>query len=472
MWRTDELSTSSPLTFSAIQHHASLTAAAPSDLNEATIRAKLRLDGQQSSAPPSPSPAQGANAFSSPSRFQGPYRPTGDFGPIQSNHQQSPLANSMSRLSVEDEQSSGIPPRTRRSVSPTPVASLSRPQSPSFSAPTSQTHTAPNSRPESLHQSQPQQTEPSSDHDAPVQVRLSSEETREIPRSSVRPTTSNNNALAQAMLAQSPSGDHLPLPEDADATPPRRQPSTASWEVISPEEARELKPRTSAVAPAQRETERAEAQKREQAERVQRDTERSQREKQEHAHRAQREVERAETQKHEQTQRVERERKEREAAERAREAVEAKARAQWEFERREREKLEYEQRVALEREERDRREAADRLRREELRRAEEKEKAEAELARKAEEERVRAAKQEEQKLLAARRLEEQLKAEEEARRRDEERRQAREQLQANFVAAKQSGDVMLQGHVSVQGGNSIVSRLQRLGETKLSSLVF
>lgn len=142
-------------------------------------------------------------------------------------------------------------------------------------------------------------------------------------------------------------------------------------------------------------------------------------------------------------------------AEQARITAERVARVKWESEERERERLDTEERLRLEQEERERREAADRLRREETRRAEEKIRIEEEKVRKEEEARLQAEKEDLRLLMERERLEHKLKAEEEERQRTETRRLEQLALRKRFQKLHQSGEVMLSGVLTVQGGNSM-----------------
>ncbi|KAK4699828.1 hypothetical protein P7C70_g6426, partial [Phenoliferia sp. Uapishka_3] len=162
--------------------------------------------------------------------------------------------------------------------------------------------------------------------------------------------------------------------------------------------------------------------------------------------------------------RIEQEKREREASDLARQTAETEARARWG---RERDRLEGEERARLEKEELARREAGERLRREEVRRAEalvrarEREEEERraqkeEKVRIEEEERVREEEGERRLIAEQERLEKKLRDEAEVRRKLEMKEQERGELVRRFAAAKKEGAVMLSGHVTVQGGASVV----------------
>ncbi|KAI5480003.1 hypothetical protein MNV49_001968 [Pseudohyphozyma bogoriensis] len=153
--------------------------------------------------------------------------------------------------------------------------------------------------------------------------------------------------------------------------------------------------------------------------------------------------------------RLERVKREQEAVERARSTAEREARARWEAEQRERERLDAEERIRLEAEEKARREAAERLRKEEARRLEEKVRVGAEKARKEAAERARVAKEEERLMREQEALARRLREEEEAQRREEARLQEQAAIRSRFDRLYKSGEVMLAGHVTAQGGDSI-----------------
>ncbi|KAL8283168.1 hypothetical protein RQP46_005946 [Phenoliferia psychrophenolica] len=171
-------------------------------------------------------------------------------------------------------------------------------------------------------------------------------------------------------------------------------------------------------------------------------------------------------QEEEDARRAEREKKEREAAALARQAAEKEARAKWEADQRERERLDSEERVRLEKAELARRDAGDRLRREEQRHAEAAEQARIreeeakrleveEKARLDEEARTKEAKEELRRMIEQEREDQKQKAEAEAREQAEAREGEKRALVGKFEAAAKEGGVLLTGHVTVQGGNSV-----------------
>ncbi|ORY75011.1 hypothetical protein BCR35DRAFT_306418 [Leucosporidium creatinivorum] len=412
----------------AFGHDATLTASSPTDFNLVAIRSKLRLDGQ-GSVPASPMTQQ-SPAFSSPtspSHFSGPYQRTtpqvDDRPPALPEKPASPVLNG-----------GGVPGLilgNQRSLSPPQSATTSRPNSPDLAHLRQQ---QPRQASGSSQRSQNHQTEAfvtspvSNGHAAPSSSTPNSTSPR--PENEWRQqtsergaSTSNEHTLAQAMLSSSLEDEDE---DDAPAAPHAGANGSAAPQELAQREEEERR-----AAEEQRERE---------------------------AHELAQAKREREQQEREDATRLERERREREAAERAREAAEKDARAQWEYERREREKLELAERLQLEREEKARREAAERLRREEQRRAEEKERAELEKARREEEERTRLAKIEMEKLVESQRLEKKLKEEAELKRKAEEKLRERAELQQRFADLKPTGEIMLKGHVSVQGGASMLWR--------------
>ncbi|GAA5865421.1 hypothetical protein JCM8547_001239 [Rhodosporidiobolus lusitaniae] len=172
-----------------------------------------------------------------------------------------------------------------------------------------------------------------------------------------------------------------------------------------------------------------------------------------------REGERREKERREDEARLERERREREAEERAREEVERQRRRRVEEEEEERRRLEEaeeelrreEERLAAEEEEERRREEERVTLEEERIRLEEEER----VRREEEEERTRQAEEEMGLLIERQRAEKKLREEEERRRVEEERVRAKEERRRVMLERREKGEVMLEGMVNVQGGDSM-----------------
>lgn len=401
-------------------HHATFTAANISELSLSTVRQKLKLDGS-SSLPPSPAP-NSIPYFSTPLAGHSPVSPApaaedpDDERPpvVPLKAPRASLTDSMEGLGItahDAKHQLASPPLTPNS----PPLSYREPatmRNQTFPGPpprtTSNGHHSPGAGTRPGYPGAPSPEPPMYPSTAPRGNRLSPT----IPPSS----SSTPPPPISSSSSPGPSPPHLAGAIQSTANDAERRPGPR---VVSPDSARD-------------DREAFEAERRTQV-----------------------------LQEREDVGRLEREKRERDAAELARDAAEREARARWESEQRERERLDGEERTRLEREEGERREAAERLRREEVRRAEAAESArrkeEEERERIEEEVRTREAREQMRLLIEQERLERKMREEEEIRAKAAAREAERKALLERFEAAARAGSVMLTGYVTVQGGASLVS---------------
>ncbi|SCV68361.1 BQ2448_482 [Microbotryum intermedium] len=169
-----------------------------------------------------------------------------------------------------------------------------------------------------------------------------------------------------------------------------------------------------------------------------------------------------------------REKREEEAKLRAREVVEKEHKARMEYEQRQKEREAYAERARLEREERIRLAEMERRKREEEVQREEQRRIEEDQRKRMQDAALRAQKEQDRLLMSQHTLFKKLQDDEEALLRAQEKKKAQAELKLRFARAKATsglgGGAILNGEVSVQGGNSIVWR-RRWFELRAGELV-